>query len=81
MLALVAAAGAVLVWRWDTDLLGKWVGLTGLSVAGLVGWVAKGIGAWRSGEAGATAVPLERASADLAARVNAPGAGRRPIAG
>jgi hypothetical protein len=69
VLALVAAAAAVLVWRWDVDVLGKWLGLTGLSVVGLVGWVAQGIKAWRSGEDSAATVPLDRAGADLAARV------------
>ncbi|GGM69737.1 hypothetical protein ACFFX1_14495 [Dactylosporangium sucinum] len=50
-------------------MLGKWIALTGLSVVGLVGWVAKGINAWRSGGDGAATVSLDQAGADLAARV------------
>ncbi len=58
-----------MLWRSDLDVLGQWLAVTGVSVAALVGWVARGITQWRSGGDTAKAPYIESAAADLATAV------------
>lgn len=46
--ASMAGAGAVLLFK-ESGALDRWVALTGVTLAGLIGWVGKGVHNWRSG--------------------------------
>jgi hypothetical protein len=70
----LAAAGLVL-WVLGPEVVQPWLALTGVGVAGLLGWAAKGIADWRSGSAATEASRLDPAAEDLAAAVRRTWAG------
>jgi hypothetical protein len=72
----LVGAGSVL-WLWNPDVLERWLALTGVSFAALVGWVAKGLVAWRSGSPGIPSDSIKQPPT-WPQRSDAPGL-RRPL--
>lgn len=69
VLAVALGVAGVVLWHSGADALEQWLAVTGVSAAALVGWVAKGISDWRSGNDTAATSRLEQAAASLATAV------------
>ena len=69
VLAVALGVAAVVLWKSGTDALQQWLAVTGVSVAALVSWAAKGVIDWRRGDDTAARSRLEQGAASLATAV------------